>query len=379
MATITGLTADRMLAIEAATVISGVIDGSGHLILTQHDGTEIDAGNIATAIPAASTAASGIVELATGTETAALTDTIRAVTPAGLASALKATVIALVAETGIPSAYPSGVSLMPLTTGSGWSLNSGFGSVITHNVGTDRCVQTFYSNSGGTTPALMWIRIYNSTSGGGGWTAWQQLSIMNNLVAASFAQTTAATSYPAGASRLYYTTSTSGSWDFTGKAGEVLTYRDVANDFTKQQWIKHQGGTGASTELWQRTSNTASGWSSWVTIAGDTDWISISYASGYNATGITQLAYRVKGGVVYFRGGANGTFTSATIMTIAIAGAIPAAYRPAVNIRGGAFGAAARPSVFGILTDGSIIAGSGGLSSQPTTVEFCASYPLTGF
>lgn len=379
MATITGLTAGRMLDIESRTVVSGEIDGSGHLILTQFDSTEIDAGDIATAVPAATTAASGIVELATGAETAALTDTVRAVTPAGLASALKATVIALVAESGIPSAYPSGVSFMPLTTGSGWSINSGFGSVVTYNVATDRCVQVFYSHSGGTIPVLAWVRSYNSTVGGGGWTSWQQMSITNNLVSASFTQTTAATSYPAGASRLYYTTGTSGSWDFTGKAGEVLTYRDIANDFTKQQWIKHQGGTGASTELWQRTSNTASGWSNWITLGGDTDWISISYASGYNATGITQMAYRVKGGVVYFRGGANGTFTSATLMTIANAAAIPTAYRPAVAVRGGAYGAAARPAVFGILTDGSIVAGSGGLSSQPTTVEFCASYPVTGF
>jgi microcystin-dependent protein len=43
MATITGLTADRMLEIEGATVISGAIVND-HLILTKFDGTTVDAG-----------------------------------------------------------------------------------------------------------------------------------------------------------------------------------------------------------------------------------------------------------------------------------------------------------------------------------------------
>ena len=44
MATVTGLTAERMLEIEAASVVDGEIDINGHLILTKHDGTLIDAG-----------------------------------------------------------------------------------------------------------------------------------------------------------------------------------------------------------------------------------------------------------------------------------------------------------------------------------------------
>ena len=45
MATITGLTAERMLAIEAAAVVDGDVV-AGHLILTKHDGTQIDAGDV---------------------------------------------------------------------------------------------------------------------------------------------------------------------------------------------------------------------------------------------------------------------------------------------------------------------------------------------
>jgi len=40
-----------MLAIEAASVVDGDIDSSGHLILTTHGGTEIDAGSIIATLP----------------------------------------------------------------------------------------------------------------------------------------------------------------------------------------------------------------------------------------------------------------------------------------------------------------------------------------
>lgn len=46
MATVTGFTAARMLAIEAASVVGGVINGSGHLILTKHDASTIDTGSV---------------------------------------------------------------------------------------------------------------------------------------------------------------------------------------------------------------------------------------------------------------------------------------------------------------------------------------------
>lgn len=45
MATVTGLTAERMLEIEAASVIDGKVVG-GDLILIKHDGTEINAGPV---------------------------------------------------------------------------------------------------------------------------------------------------------------------------------------------------------------------------------------------------------------------------------------------------------------------------------------------
>lgn len=180
MATVNGLTAERMLAIEAMVVNNAEIDENGHLIFYQHDGTQIDVGPIP-ALPDASESVKGVAELATFAEVAARTDAEKIVTPYTLGAA-----------NNIP---------IPLT-------------------------------------------------------------------AASFSQTTAFTSYPAGLSRLYYTSVNSGAWDFSGKAGEVLTYRD-GTDFARQTFVKHQGGTTSDTALWIRTANAANGWSSWKKIARD--------------------------------------------------------------------------------------------------------------
>jgi hypothetical protein len=93
MATVQSLTKARMEDIEAASVVSGEIDVSGHLILTTHGGTDIDAGYVLGSIPDASDTVKGIVELATVTESTTGTDTIRAVTPAGLSAAITAAAV----------------------------------------------------------------------------------------------------------------------------------------------------------------------------------------------------------------------------------------------------------------------------------------------
>jgi hypothetical protein len=46
VATVTGLTKERMLEIEAASVVGGVVNGAGHLILERQDESTIDAGSV---------------------------------------------------------------------------------------------------------------------------------------------------------------------------------------------------------------------------------------------------------------------------------------------------------------------------------------------
>lgn len=269
MATITGYTAARMQAIEDGSVTNGSYDSTGHLILTKHDGSQIDAGRTTIA----TTAQAGIVTLATSAETQTGTDASKVVTPAGLASLpgvrVQIPLSNTVSESAGLGSYANGESLMALTTGSGWSLNGGLGFVMTTtNNNTDRGQQLFYSSAGGTQTQKVWLRTWHSSNGGGGWTTWQQIMLMANLTASGFTQATAMASYPAGQSRLYYTTSTSSTWDFTGMAGEVITYSDGVS-FARQTFTQHVSGSTNTPEVWMRTSDNTTGWSAWKKLVHD--------------------------------------------------------------------------------------------------------------
>lgn len=90
MATVTGMTAAAMMAIRDETIVSAAFDSTNHLILTKYDGSTVDAG----VVQDSSVTAKGLVELATTAETTTGTDTVRAVTPSGLA-AVKALLLSL--------------------------------------------------------------------------------------------------------------------------------------------------------------------------------------------------------------------------------------------------------------------------------------------
>jgi hypothetical protein len=85
VAVVTVYDTDKVDELIVGTVVGAAITG-GHLILTLHDGTTVDVGAVVSAIADASTSAKGLVELATDTETVTGTDTVRAVTPFGLAA-----------------------------------------------------------------------------------------------------------------------------------------------------------------------------------------------------------------------------------------------------------------------------------------------------
>lgn len=68
MATVTGLTKARMEEIEAASVVGGLVDGSGHLILSRFDASTIDAGSvIGPTGPTGPAATNGVVICTSGT------------------------------------------------------------------------------------------------------------------------------------------------------------------------------------------------------------------------------------------------------------------------------------------------------------------------
>ena len=311
MATVTVVDAERTLEIEATSIVSGLVNAEGHLILTRHDGTDLDMGAVSgmqldsgttyskvdaftyvgdtdpgavpdgsvwldtndVAGPFASDTQKGLVELATNAETISGTDNTRAVTPASLAAVPgnKVQILApnAITETAAATAYPLGISQMSLTTGSGWSVNSGFGSVITYRTETDRTVQHAYSNPGGTGTPRSWQRQYHTSNNGGGWTAWSQAQLLYTLTPGTLVQTTAFTSYPAGWSRMYFSTANGTGWDFAGSAGELLTYVD-GSDFAKQTFVSHGHTSATAPGFWTRTANAANGWSAWAKQIPDT-------------------------------------------------------------------------------------------------------------
>lgn len=280
MATITGMTAAAMEAIRAGAIIDADFDTAGHLILIKYDETQIDAG----VVPGATTVLSGAVELATSAETATGTDAVRAVTPAGLSSVRVLTSNSL-AETALPSTYPTGTSVMVLTTGSAWTPNSGLGTVVSH-ITSDRSEQTFYSSAGGTQFARYWTRTYHVSNGGGGWTAWVEAMLLVNLTAASFTQTTTIANYPSGLSRIYYNNTNGTGWDFSGTWGEVRTYKG-SDDFTRQTFTEHIGGSANKTREWIRTCTTSGSWSAWqsVVLADNNTEAWTSYVPVWTTTG----------------------------------------------------------------------------------------------
>lgn len=358
MASVTVLTADRMLEIEAASIVDGDINAAGHLILNKKDGTTVDVGAVSgmrlqdgavyaavdafsyigsldpgavadgsvwydtsePAGPFASETKKGILEIATAAEVAAGTDNSTAVSPAGLASipGTKVQVVSGFSETAAADTWPVGVSVQSVTSGSGWTPNNGFGMVLSSIISSSRAAQTFYASAGGTNPARTWVRTANASDGGGGWTTWREYQVTTALVTASFTQTTAYTSYPEGTSRLVFTTANSTGWDFSGKAGEVVTYRD-GNTFARQVWTRSMGGSTNSPEQWVRTA-TSAGWTKWLIIAEDTgvNALTLTSASGFALR--KACGWRRKNGVVYLEGAftapASSTSAWTTVVTL---------------------------------------------------------------
>lgn len=85
MASVTVYSVSKIDDLIAGDVVGAAIVG-GHLVLTLRDDSTIDVGAVVTSLVDATLTSSGVVELATDTETIAGTDGGRVVTPLGLAA-----------------------------------------------------------------------------------------------------------------------------------------------------------------------------------------------------------------------------------------------------------------------------------------------------
>jgi hypothetical protein len=248
VATVTGLTADRMIAIEAASIVDGTINGTGHLILTKHDGTEIDAGSALVAVPAVN-----LVDILDG-------DSFTQVSP--------------------PESYPEGVSLMHLTSdqvaAGGWT-NFAFkyGTIRTIKTGTNEIAQIWMHHHDASAEPELWIRGGNWN----GWGTWRKLATTTYVDAADavldtrldilegqrvipfVAETSPYSAYPLGVSNMPVGVGGSETW--SRGAGSVTTYR--LNEFRTYQIFNDN-----SHRLWTRRYHEASGgWGAWDQIQND--------------------------------------------------------------------------------------------------------------
>lgn len=162
MATISGLTAERMREIEAASIVDGSIDISGHLILSRYDGGQIDAGSAMIAVP--------------NEKLVKFLDTNG------------------YSENTPPGSYPDGISLMRLdnveSTADWPSFAGRWGTVHTINhlpSGTDSDTNQTWTLLGGTTTVPeQWVRCGNTS----GWGAWKKIALSVDVTAVDARVTT---------------------------------------------------------------------------------------------------------------------------------------------------------------------------------------------
>lgn len=255
MATVTGLTAARMIAIEAASVVSGAIDEDGHLILTTHGGTEIDAGNALVAVPEE--------------------NLVRYLNPAGYTQAT------------LPENYPMGVTLMHLTadeveTGGWTNFQFKWGTIQTIKTDISEIAQVWVHHADASAEPEFWIRGGNWN----GWTPWRRLTTnvevdikiaaavdpldtriealeiapgtkVRDLGNNTILEAAPDTDYPIGVSMLNL--STGSGWSLNGGLGLVVTFRYGTNRV--RQIFYSQENPHLS---WERTNHiNVPGWSVW--------------------------------------------------------------------------------------------------------------------
>lgn len=135
--------------------------------------------------------------------------------------------------------------------------------------------------------------------------------------------------------------------------------------------------------LFRRVCNNGT-WSAWAELAssstGDVGWTNLSYASGFSLGTGEQLRYRVLNGVVYFTGGATGTFVTGTYHSVN-SSLIPTNLRPSVAVRGGAMGSGMRSAGWEINPDGTVklgwsVVGMASGTTGPSWIALNASYPV---
>jgi len=267
MGTVTGLTAERMLAIEAASVVNGDVDANGNLILIKQNGSTIDAGYVkgAQGIPGTNAAPGSVTVVGDTTPIRTNDGRIKTAVPT---AAEDATTKAFVNAADVAL----GVRIDGVNGRADTLDNLVKGVEIGANVDLNTIIPT---------------GVY---------------------IQSDAAEVTLALNYPIVAAGLLEV--------FTNPAGTLFWQRYTVS------------GASSILQVWVRTifDGVLSAWKSVLT---DTGWVDATLQNGWvnYAGGYVNASYRLKNGVVFIRGLIkNGTITGGTLLFT-----LPAAYWPSAN------------------------------------------------
>lgn len=142
-------------------------------------------------------------------------------------------------------------------------------------------------------------------------------------------------SYPLGQSIMTLTgvQSAAGGWPYGTSSAVVVTIRRQEGDGNIQWWYRNTGSPTGMEVRYRSTAVAAGPWTPWLGAVGpDSGWIPITILPGFAANSANEApSVRLKGGIVYVRGGYSNTGVIA-INTNYTVGNIPAGYRPLINV-----------------------------------------------
>jgi hypothetical protein len=138
----------------------------------------------------------------------------------------------------------------------------------------------------------------------------------------------AVSTYPLGISQLFMsnTNASAGGWPITTYCQVVTERTQDPAGFATSQWC--MSDTNSTLLVYYRSGN-QNGWTAWVLVGQDTGWKTLPLASGYKASSANVTpVYRIKNGIVYYRGQVAPTSGSFAAAAVIIVSALPAEAQP---------------------------------------------------